>query len=330
MKNSVLLKKIVFWILIPAAAYTAYVYSTKYIDSYVENNIEVPRNNILVVDQNASSMLHNGSFEHPFTSIQQALAFKIEHQAFDILFVHPGEYIESLVLPDNITMIGRSDGVVIKNPEGPHGKTIIPGKQTVLINLTITDGNYGIYIPKDIGPVTLFKCTIQFSDKWGIYNEKHEQTEMTKLSLIESIVTKSARQGLYLQKGTFYMHNSKVNENGEEGIDLHAEMNSEIKNSQIIANGEGGLETELGNITLTIENCAIQKNGSSGINIQSFGDDSRVLIKNSIIGNNQDFGIRCALHSKIKSPYFSRMMKIDIDNRIFENGKARIDPNCEK
>lgn len=323
-------KRIIAWSLIAVAVYTTYIYSTKYIDSYVESNIEVARNNIIVVDQNASDIIRNGSFEHPFVSIQQALDFKFKHQEFDTLFVHPGKYLESLVLPDNITVIGTSGGVVIKNPEGPHGKTIIPGKQTVFANLTIAEGNYGLYIPKDVGPVTLFKCTIQFADKWGIYNEKHEYPEATKLSLIDSVIIKNTRQGLYLQKGTFYMNNSKVNENGEEGIDLHAEMKSEIRNSEIISNGEGGIETELDNIDLTIENCMIQKNGSSGVNIQSFGDDSRILIKNSIIKDNQDFGVRCALHSKIKSPYFSRMMKIDIDNRIFKNGKSRIDPNCEK
>lgn len=324
-----MLKRIIFWTIIAITTWVAHSHATDHIEKHIRNEIEIPRGNIIVVDQNSSSPISNGSFEHPLKSIEEALIIISEHDEFETIFVYDGEYLETIVLPDNINLFGIGDNIVIKNPEGTSGETVTPGNNTLLSNIKILEGKYGLYIPRNTGPVTLLNCSVESAGKWGIYNEKHEDAPETKLSLIGSTVTKNERQGLYLQKGYFYMNRSKANENGEEGIDLHIDMKIEIKNSEVVGNGEGGLETELGNIDLKISNNIFKNSGSSGINLQSFGDKSKVLIKNNTIEENENFGVRCAIHTKEVAPYFSRMITIENNNTFNKNGKENIDPNCK-
>lgn len=150
------------------------------------------------------------------------------------------------------------------------------------------------------------------------------------MKVVSSEISKNENQGLYLNKCSFYLNNSQVFENGEEGIDLHVGMKSTIKNTSIFSNKEGGIETELGSMKLSIENCQIKNNGASGVNIQSFEGNSSVSIKNTAISENTDFGLRCAIHAPFASPYFSKMIAVAKDNKISANGKENIDPNCKR
>lgn len=321
--------RIIFWIIFIPLIYFAYKTVIKEVTEYVQQKIEIPRNGIVCVDARSKSDVRNGSFEHPFKTINKAIEFQKTDLSFNKILVKRGEYTEKLILPDNVSLIASGGRAKIKNLEIDKGSTITVGNNNLIANIDVLYGRYGIRVPSNRS-VTLLNVSISNSSKWGIYSEKNENIESGKITMINSQVHHCTRQGLYLQKGTFYMNNSKATENGEEGIDLHTEMNSVIKNSQIIKNGEGGIETELGSVDLFVENTLIEENGASGINLQSFRKDSTVTLKNNTIKNNEHFGIRCALHSPIKSPYFSKAIKLNGQNKIFGNGKEQIDPNCSR
>jgi len=317
------------WLLITLFVFFSFKYTFSETENYIQKVIFVPSAPIVHVDQQYSGGFQNGSYQFPFTRIQKAIDFCKSDPAFNTILVNSGEYFESLQASDNLKIFGVGGKPVIMNPRFDKGKTIVAGDNLVLANLEIRGGNYGIYIPSN-KTVTIYEIAVKYADIYGIANEKHEHTESAKLSAVKCTVSMNEQQGLYLRKGAFYFNNLLVNENGEEGIDFHEETTSKITNTTIIDNGEGGIETELGNVEMKIENSTIERNKSSGINIQSFGDNSKVDINNCVIKDNSDFGVRCAIHTRLEFPYFSRMLRIAENNTITGNGKRQIDLQCYK
>lgn len=329
----VILKKLSSFLIVLVVLFFANSYVHSEIINYIENDLEIPRGGIVFVDNFHRNSEGNGSIERPFKTINLALDFTKENRSFKIIRVRKGVYEETLILPENIIISGETDGkgkiLTSIRPLVARGeKTIIANNNNRLLRLSIEDGKYNLYIPKDKTRVILSECKIAKASKWGIYNEEHT-TNTPTLDIVKTLVTENKRQGAYLQKSTVTITDSAFIKNGEEGIDLHVGMNTFIQNVEVIENLEGGLETEIGNIDLVIQNSKFIGNGSSGINLQSFEEDSVVEILNNTIEKNTDFGIRCALHAPIKSPYFKRMVGISDDNIFRENGKVKIDPNCK-
>ncbi len=342
------------WILILLVLFLTYLFFAGQVKLYMAKNIEKPRNGAVFVDQNSRSFFHNGSPERPFLTIGKAIEFVQQNPEFSNIFVRPGLYEESLILPRDINLAGQGENITIINPETGSEETITALGKSILSNLRIEGGRYGLFIPPQGKDVIINNCTITDARQWGIYSDEIEEenneeeegekddeedkldleeipqeTTSTTLSIIKSQISNNDRQGAYLQKGFLYVNDSEFFQNGEEGVDLHVGMESFIKNSRIFENGEGGIETELGNVALVVENCVVEKNGASGINIQSFEKESIVLIKNNQIKENAGFGVRCAIHHKpFFSPYFSKMLTIEKDNRFEGNGRSAIDPAC--
>lgn len=330
----IFLRKFLPFSLILIVVFFANNYAHSEIIKYIKNDLEVPREGIVFVDTLYKNNNGNGSIERPFETINSALDFTKKNPSFKIIRIKKGLYEEPLILPESIILSGETnlEGeilTIIQPPTIQEGKTIIANNQVKLLRLSIENGKYNLYIPKDKTGILLSECKIAKASKWGVYNEKHSANTPT-LDIVKTLVTENKRQGAYLQKSTVTITDSAFLKNGEEGIDLHSEMNTFIQNVESSENLEGGLETEIGDIDLVIKDSKFIGNGSSGINLQTFEENSVVEISNNIIEKNTDFGIRCALHAPIKSPYFTKMVEISEDNIFSENGKEGIDRNCKR
>ena len=281
------------------------------------------------IDQNSASKEELGTPLEPFKRILTALEFAKKNPKVKNIYINTGTYNGILEIQEGINLYAYNPETLILN-KTLDDKTLTLKGNNIIRGLTVQGGRYAIHIPEEAKNIKINSCTIKEASWFGIYNEEHpEANEEYKLEVINSTITGNYRQGLYLQKGTFVMSNSTSTKNGEEGVDLHMEMNTTIDNCTISNNGEGGIETELGNINLSITNSTIEGNKSSGINLQSNTDNSIVIIENNSINNNSNFGIRCALHSPIKSPYFTKAFET-YPSRIntFSGNQASIDPNC--
>jgi len=286
----------------------------------------------IFVDGNSVIKKGNGTPSKPFKMVQQALDLIVKNPQIKNIYLYPAQYKGFFEIPQNVNLYAYHPDTLLLNLP-PNKKTLLLKGNNLIRGLTIQGGRYAVFIPKEAQSIQIQNCKIEKADWYGIYNEKHpEANDRYSLKITDSEISQNSLQGLYLQKGTFSMDNSKSINNGEEGVDLHIDMNSTITNSEISNNGEGGIETELGNINLTVQNCLIKNNESSGINLQTYSENSSVKIEGNQINNNRDFGIRCALHAKISRPYFTKAfetypLKI---NEFSNNGKTSIDPNCRK
>lgn len=291
--------------------------------------LKEPTNGLLFVDQKAINSQETGSVDFPFKTITGALTLFKSQQDFFAINIKDGVYTEFLILPENIALLGNGDEVIVQSPKPGSGSTITANNNVVLQKINVHGGRYGVYIPQDKTPVTIHDCSIYKASRWGVFNELHSDSSPS-LKITNSRIINNTRQGAYLQRSTVSIEDSFFNENGEEGIDLHVNMYTKIKNSEIKNNGEGGIETELGGIDLEIDNCKITGNGSSGVNVQSFEANSNVQLSNNTIAENTNFGIRCALHAPFKSPYFIKMLHIADSNHFEKNGTGAIDKNCKR
>ena len=303
---------------------------------------EILKEETIFIDKSYEKKNGKGSTRKPFTEIQKGIDAAKE-QNKKTLFIFSGNYQETLFINNDLKIVGQNkEGTTIVGPTvEPKTETetatitLDSNSNLELHNLQLTKGKHVVKIPEDISAnLVINNCTISGASKFGIYN-RSENPE-TKIQISNSLITKNRSQGIYLKKCSFFINDSEVVENGEEGIDFHAGVRAEVKNTIISRNGEGGIETELGDVQILIESCTIENNVKSGINIQSYKRNSNITITKNTIKNNGGYGVRCALHSQFKSPYFKEMVKIEEDNTIIENKKVvkgeirNIDKNCWK
>lgn len=124
---SILTRIITTWICIFFFSAFAYSIVIEKRNNYILKNIEVPRNDTLVVDQSSRAShkkFSNGSPEHPFVKIGDALEFAKFNNKFSKILVHPGKYEENIILEKGVDLLGQGQGVEIIHVGGTTNKTI--------------------------------------------------------------------------------------------------------------------------------------------------------------------------------------------------------------
>lgn len=323
--KSVLIE-IVFWSILTALlSFTA----LKITADYANAKILTPQNNSVFVNQNSPYPLQNGSAQYPFKNISTAVDFVRENPDFNSIFIAPGTYREKIIAGRGIKLLGENKEVVISNPDENSGSTLRLQGDNLLYNISARKGRYAIYIEKS-ARTDIVNSEASQAKWYGIYSEINEDSgENADVRIIRSRVADNALQGLYLQKGFFLISRSVVENNGEEGIDLHFGINARIRNNEIRKNGESGIETEIDDNDLLIENNIIENNGKNGINLQTGMSKGKIAIFNNAIKGNLKYGIRCAFHAPVEFPFFKKVMTQN-SNQMERNELADLDPGCNR
>lgn len=326
-----------------------------YVASELQKGLHETSDHAIFVDQKiledtSKTEMQNGSLTYPFSTIAAGLD-AAKTQDISTLIIAEGNYEETLKLPENIILYG--DGLVTINQDSNDTAHVITtNNSNKLINLHISGGNHAVVIPHNTS-VTFLNTTLANANDFGVKMEKKERPkppvgttepityevfdipndEIMNMPLVRFsnvTVTKNGNQGMYLFDGRVEIVNSHIVENGEEGIDLHPHMHATITNTDASRNGESGLETEVYDNTVIIENSKFTDNIKNGIAlITSHGIGDISIINNEII-NNQKFGLRCAIHKtkpKKPRPFFSSIIT-ETDNQIEDNVKANISTEC--
>lgn len=306
-----------------------------------------------ILENETASKMQSGSFTYPFSHIETALLAATERNISTII-IAPGTYNELLTLPDNITLYGSGNDVIISQEIVPQINTLTTGNNIKLINLTISGGNNAVLIPYNTS-VTFLNTIMSHAGDFGVKMEKKKRPktlpgekadvvyeifyktddEIANMPLVRFsnvTITKNDNQGMYLRDGRVEIINSKVIENGEEGIDLHPHMHTTIINTIASRNGESGLETEIYDNVVTIENSTFNNNTKNGVAFLTSMGIGDITLINNIVTNNAKFGMRCAVHKnrpKKPRPFFQSVISWKDGNNIFENNfKRNIASEC--
>ena len=294
--------------------------------AYIRNQIDVPPEGILNVDNKSMQNFENGSEKYPFKTINAALLRAKERKGMQTLLIKGGVYGEQLELNGDIALSGIGE-VRIENDILARGFIIMDGR-TILHNIQLYGGHNGIEVRKN-AKVILSHSEIVGAKNFGLVNEAHDEVnDGDDIVISKSKIAECGSQGLYLRKADIMIVDSITERNKEEGIDLHTGVVATVRNCTIADNGEGGIETEVGDNKLIFENDMIVRNGSSGINMQSSTGNASILIANNEIRDNGAFGIRCTYHSDVIRPYFAKYVIIE-DNNVFSgNGDREMPGTC--
>ncbi len=288
--------------------------------------------------------IHTGTNLFPYITITDALAYA-QKMHIPIVTVSSGIYNESFIVPDHIALLGQENVTISYDPLSLQN-VIQTGDHSTLYNLHISGGQNAIMIPYNTSAAILnvtasdaddFGVLMGKSDRAPIIDDSNEPIPYEYYELSEEeinmlphvyfrdvTIAHNKNQGMYLRDGRVTIENSHIIENGEEGIDLHAHMLVFISYTESLRNGESGLETEIYDNIVTITNSVFDGNIKNGIGFNTSYGVGDMIIKNSTITNNQQYGIRCARHTVYPDkprPFFQSV--ITETNNIIENNAER-------
>lgn len=282
------------------------------------------------VDINSANTEENGSEENPYHTITTALTkISSNPQANRQIYIKSGVYSEELTLPDYTTLTGVNKDSVIIDRDNLEGSTITTGANTVIENITVKGGNYGINIPSN-NKTSINNCIIQNTKRIGVSIERGTNQLENEVVIYGSSISNNIRKGIYGEERFIYLINNNVSYNGEEGIDLRSNMRGTISGNNIERNSEGGIELEIRRTAIEISGNNLNYNRSNGITLNNRTHvGGKVLIKNNTITNNYHYGIRCAGSKTWSKKLWKKSIK-NSKNSIVKNVKKNISNSCKR
>ncbi len=262
------------------------------------------------VDKNSSN--GDGSKDKPYETIAKSL-----DKGCTKIKVKKGKYKGVIILGKGVELEGDGDDTVIlghiKMKDETSLKNVFVNGENVEVlkdakanikNVRIEGAHIGI-TTFGSGKLTVRNCKIQHNGK-----------------------------GFYLKYGeNIDLQDSIISNNGEEGVDIRANVDGIIKGNVIESNKEGGIEVILGKSSLNIINNSIKHNKASGIAVQFYRENSDfgdVSIKgNKLIGNG-NYGVDCKIPSggRTKPQYWAKSINFGY-NSISGNGKGVLSSRCK-
>lgn len=282
------------------------------------------------VDANNTNIVEDGSAENPYHTINGALTkASANSETSRQISVKPGNYEESLELPDNTTLLGENRDAVIINRENLEGATVTMGNNCVIENLTIRGGNYGTIIPA-FNKSVIRNCIVEKAKRIGIWVKQSNILENNAVEIWDSNISNNYKKGIFAETRYIYIMNNHFNNNLEEGIDLRSKMRGIITGNFIDSNGEGGIELEIRNTAIEISSNLIQNNRSNGITLNNRTQvGGKIIIKDNTIENNYKYGIRCAGTKSWPKKLWKKSIK-NSKNSITRNVRKNISKSCNR
>ncbi len=261
---------------------------------------------------NHDSQNGNGSKDKPYKAIGKALEEKCTK-----VKVKDGKYKESITLRKGVSLEGEGDD------------TIVVGKVKMNDDSSLED----VFV--DDGGVEILK-----NAKVNINNVRIEHAHIGIVTVgtgkltVKNCKIKHNGKGLYLQYGKDVdLQNNVIANNGEEGVDIRANVDGIINGNIIESNKEGGIEVILGKSELKIMNNSIKHNKASGIAVQFYKENSSVgsvtISGNKLVGNG-NYGIDCKIPSggRPMVDYWSKSINFGY-NFVSGNGKGSLSAQCK-
>ena len=133
---------------------------------------------------------------------------------------------------------------------------------------------------------------------------------------------------MYIRKSQVTIEDSKVRDNGEEGIDIRKSVKATIKDNELEDNGESNIEFKIDDAKIKISDNDIKKAGASGLTAQSYqGRDGEISIFDNDVKKNDKYGLNCAIMQHKPAHGFSSQVSI-WGNEFDDNDKGDIASKC--
>jgi nitrous oxidase accessory protein NosD len=213
----------------------------------------------------------------------------------------------SVTIDRSITIDGAGKYAAIQAPANENGITIqVNGSDIVVLRgLTIigrATSKSGVEAGIPFAALHVESCVIRGFPLAGIHL-------FAKASFIEDTVVSESGKGIDLESGSATIERCRLT-NNSTGLFLFTAGSAAVRDTIASGNTSAGFEVDEG--ILNLETCAAANNGTGVFSINaSSTSDCVVVVSNSIVTNNQNFGFR----QGSPSLFFSRG-----NNTVFGNG----------
>jgi parallel beta-helix repeat protein len=257
------------------------------------------------VDAESSQEIQNGTQDHPWKTITQALDYINAHKLKKKkVYVAGGTYRESITVRYGTKLYGRDKDSTIIDADGNQNAINFSSSSSKIKDFTVKSAEATNIIVDKKSKVIIENCKIERAGKYGIEVKDSSSAQKYKFTLKDSKVSGSGSQGLYIARRRISITGSEIFDNDEEGIDLHQGMRGNVSGNDIHGNGESGIESILSSSNFTIKGNSVNNNHAQGITVQVYSINSKGKIKitrNTIRGNG-NYGIRYANYTSKLGP----------------------------
>lgn len=239
------------------------------------------------VDSGASSHQADGSANHPYVTISDAL----EHANDDTdVHVAKGTYREKITIPEGVKVFGSDQDEVIIDPDGHSGAAVTMKDDTEINKMTVKGNEIGILV-RDHTEASIVECSIEDADKDGVKIESGKVSDSQKVSISDSSITGNGRSGIYAKKRRLVIIGTEVIDNGRDGVDIAAGSRVWMEGNKIKDNDGVGIKLVLDGSEIWTKNNTIRDNRKDGVEINAYGGQGRVDLKKSKILENGRYAI---------------------------------------
>jgi parallel beta-helix repeat protein len=256
-------------------------------NSYTQYHL-LTQQNIIYVDDDNTHGPWDGTFQHPYQTINQALPFA---QSNDIIYIFNGSYHETIIIEKPLHLIGQQRNTTILDGDYAPIIITITSPQVTIENITLRNSggyrnNTGITLLAS--NTSIINCTI-YRTKTGIllYNSSR--------AFIQDCTFYSNGEGIYSLNSQHLTIDTCILYHNAIGINLEKSTESSIRNTSGYINGIACFIIDSSIIEIT--DCAFFNNNDNqgGIFLQ---DSHNIYIHNCNIYHN-GAGIRIANATRI-------------------------------
>lgn len=281
------------------------------------------------VDAGASTDGEDGSADHPFVTVQKAIARAMENgKSNRRIFLSNGIYNEHVVLGESVQLTGESkEGAIIEGGDMQDVVTMQDG--SVISTLTLSNARKGVVVAKN-SKATVQNCRVRDMSEVGI--EISASSKSSQKSAVMNSQIWSGEKGIYVtERANVEIAGNDIYDNKQEGIDIRPRAKGSVHGNDVHNNKESGIEIIVGKSSVKIKNNNLHGNGASGIAFQyykQYSSKGSISFTGNEMKNNSNFDIACKViwgRLSEDSDYFDDSTKRK-SNSV--DGDNSVDPVC--
>lgn len=267
----------------------------------------------------------DGSMNHPFEKISQAIDKAKKFDGKTDIFVAKGDYKENISIPGDVRVVGAGKGDTKIIAKDNDDAVVTMGDESRIESVTIRKGRVGIVVKKD-AKAEIIKTIIKDNHREGIVALSANRNDDGLVSIVNAEIYDNGWSGVYSEKRKVVILDSDIKNNGRNGVAFAQGVKAYFDNSSVSENSQNGLSMVLdGSSIYVASKDTFRKNNLDGIAIVSYGGTGSVIVKKSRMSENGHYGVSRIAKGNVAASVWNGVSVMD-SNNYFGNVNGNVSP----
>ena len=266
--------------------------------------------------ETSASGTQNGSSEHPFKTIKQAMKEADEKTE---IHISKGTYEENVDMKKGVKIFGEDEDDVVIESDDKDEPTVFMRHKTTINKVTIKKGKYGVKVDDD-AKASIVKCVVKDSRGAGIKIKGDGKHKDDMVSISKTVVKENDGPGIFVpEKRRISITESEIVENKGDGIDLGKNISAWIADSSIKNNKKSGMKLVIDGASIWTKSNSIRNNNREGVEVSWYGGAGKINIAKSKFFKNERFAVARVQRGYFNSGLRGQYLTFDDKNVFGEN-----------